>query len=167
MQPIISQLNIFRTKIVHIMANVSWRAEPEAEMLLLVILWYIVLILLLISIHRKLLRTHRRTHENLIASYDMLRYQVAKAQYENPSIQDGAGIKTVIDAEHKSYLANSAAIKTEIQSIEQTLGQWIIAPEQRIKIQRQTKKKHRLFIFNQLIGRLITLLTVGIYKLFW
>lgn len=35
---IIESLGIFRGKIVHIMANVSGQAEPEAEILLLVIL---------------------------------------------------------------------------------------------------------------------------------
>lgn len=35
---IVAQLDSFRAKIVHIMANVSGRAEPKAEILLLVIL---------------------------------------------------------------------------------------------------------------------------------
>lgn len=83
------QLNIFRSKVVHIMANVSGRAEPEAEILLLIILGYIVLIVLLISIHRGLLKKQKKMHENLVFLYDTIRYQIAKAQYGNPSIQDG------------------------------------------------------------------------------
>gem|GEM_PF-3325190 len=35
---IVTQLGIFRGKIVHIMANVSGRTEPKAEILLLAIL---------------------------------------------------------------------------------------------------------------------------------
>ena len=85
---IVAQLNIFRGKVVHIMANVSGRAEPEAEILLLVILGYIVFMLLLMFIHRKLLRNYKKTHENLVLLYDTIRYQVARIQYGNPAIQD-------------------------------------------------------------------------------
>lgn len=83
------QLNIFRDRIIHIMANVSGRAEPQAEILLLIILGYIVLIILLMSIHRGFLKKQKKIHENLVLLYDTVRYQVAKAQYGNPSIQDG------------------------------------------------------------------------------
>jgi hypothetical protein len=148
------------------MANVSGRAEPEAEILLLVILGYIVLILLLLFIHRKLLRKQRRIHENLVVLYDTIRYQVARAQYGNPTIQDIKGITVVIQADHKNYVANAKAIKEEIVSIEQKFGQQIISADQRNAINKQAKKKNRFMIFVQLIGRLTTLLTVGIYKLF-
>jgi hypothetical protein len=118
-------------------------------------------------IHRKLLRKHKRTHENLVLSYDTIRYQVARAQYGNPAIQDSKGIKVVMESEHENYLANAKAIKEEIFSIEQKLGQKIISDDQWNAITKQTKKKRLLMVFVQLIGRLITLLTVGIYKLFW
>ncbi|MFA6255940.1 MAG: hypothetical protein WC606_02030 [Candidatus Absconditabacterales bacterium] len=166
MSTILNQLNNFRANIVHIMANVSGRAEPEAEILLLVILGYIVLILLLLFIHRKLLRKQRRIHENLVVLYDTIRYQVARAQYGNPTIQDIKGITVVIQADHKNYVANAKAIKEEIVSIEQKFGQQIISADQRNAINKQAKKKNRFMIFVQLIGRLTTLLTVGIYKLF-
>ena len=51
--------------------------------------------------------------------YDTLRYQIAKAQYENPAIQNNKGIKITIEADHKNYPANAAEIKQEILSIEQ------------------------------------------------
>jgi|GEM_PF-1190988 len=149
------------------MANVSGRAEPKAEILLLVILGYIVLILLLMFIHRKLLKRQKRIHENLIFLYDTIRYQVARAQYGNPASQEIKGIKVVMESEHENYLANAATIKNEILSIEQKFGQQIISADQRTAITRQTKKKHRVLFFVELIGRLTTLLTVGIYKLFW
>jgi len=167
MENIVAELNIFRWKVVHIMANVSWRAEPEAELLLLVILWYIVLILLLMFIHRKLLRKHKKTHENLVLLYDTIRYQVARAQYGNPASQESKWIKVVMESEHENYLANVAAIKNEILSIEQNLGQQIISADQRTMINKQTKKKKTLMFFVQFIWRLTTLLTAGIYKLFW
>ena len=164
---IVDQLDSFRVKIVHIMANISGRAEPEAEIVLLVILWYIIFILLLMYIHRKLLRKQKKIHQNLVLLYDTIRYQVARAQYGNPAIQESKWIKVVLESDHKNYLTQAKTIKEEILSLEQKLGQQIISTDQRNVITKQAKKKNTITIFVQLIGWLITLLTVGIYKVFW
>ena len=163
---IVDNLNIFRARIVHIMANVSGRAEPQAEILLLVIIWYLVLLRLLLFIHRKLIKKHKRIHEQLVALYDTIRYQVAKAQYTNPAIQDAKGIKIVMETEHKNYLSNAKAIKEEILSLEQRLGQKIISEEQWNIINKQIKKKRWAKTIMEIIGRLTTIITAGIYKLF-
>jgi len=167
MEKILTSLNTFRSKIVHIMTNISGLQNTEAEILLIVILWYIVGLLLLVFIHRKISKKHKSIHENIIFLYDTIRYQVAKMQYENPAIQDSKGIKVVMESEHKNYLANIKAIKEEILSIEQKLGQQIVSDDQWKKISQQNKKKSKTKIFTQLIGRFTTLITAGIYKLFW
>jgi hypothetical protein len=64
-------------------------------------------------------------------------------------------------------LANAKAIKEEILSIEQKLGQQIISTDQRSIINKQSKKKNNVTVFVQIIGRLTTAITVGIYKVFW
>lgn len=141
--------------------------ESQAEMLILVILGYSILILLLIAIHRTGLRKYKKIHENLVLSYDTIRYKVARAQYGNSALQDNKGISVASEADHKDYLANTKAIKQEILSIEQKLGQEIISTEQWITIEQQAKKKNKLMTCIQIIGRITTILTVGIYKLFW
>jgi hypothetical protein len=118
-------------------------------------------------IHRTLLRRHKRIHENLVLLYDTIRYQLAKAQYGNPTSQDSKGIRVVFEAAHENYLVNIDAIHQEINSIEQKFGQQIISADQRTKIVKQMHKKKIVMIFVQIIGRITTLLTVGIYKLFW
>lgn len=167
MENLLTSLENFRASIVHIMANISGRENTQAEILLLIILWYIVVFFLLIGIHRKLLRKHKKIHENIVTLYDTIRYQVAKAQYGNEAIQNSNGIKSIITSDHKNYLTNAATIKQELLTIEQTLGQQIITQDQRKIINKQTKKKHSVNIFVQVIGRFITVITVGIYKLFW
>ena len=133
-----------------------------------IIIWsYIVVIAILVYIHNKLLKRHKRIHKNLVEMYDTLRYQIAKAQYENPAIQNNKGIKITIEADHKNYPANAAEIKQEILSIEQQWGKEIISKEQRDKINSQTKKKNILMLSTQILGRIITILTIGIYKIFW
>lgn len=167
MQNILENLNIFRGWIVHMMANASWRAEPQAEIVLVVSTWYIVVIFLLMFIHSKLLSKQKHVHENLVLLYDTIRYQVARAQYGNPIIQDNKGINLVIQEDHKNYLKNATTIQEEILSIEQKLWQQIITTNQREIIKQETNKKNRLTILVKIIGRITTILTVGIYRLFW
>lgn len=85
---IVEQLNISRNNVVHIMANISGREESQAEILLLLILGYIVLLSLLLLIHSKLLKKQKAIHENLVLAYDTIRYQLAKAQYGMPTMQE-------------------------------------------------------------------------------
>lgn len=167
MEKLLTNLEKFRKSIVHIITNITWRESGKAEIILLAILWYIVVILLLVRIHRKLLRKHKKIHENIVMLYDTIRYQVARTQYGNEAIQANKWINTILTADHKNYLANAATIKQEIIDIEQKLGQQIITDNQRKIITKQSKKKHWVSTFVQLIGRGITVITVGIYKLFW
>ena len=164
---IVEQLHIYRWNTIHIIANVSWQTAANAETRTLIILGYVVLLLLLLFIHSKLLKIQRKTHENVVILYDTVRYQVAKAQYESREVEESKGIQSVIDTEHKNYLSNAKAIKEEILAIEDQLGQEIIPSNQRKTIDEQTKKKNRLTVGVQTIGRIITILTIGIYKIFW
>jgi len=154
-------------RILHIFVNITGLSPELAEIVLIVILGYVLLIVLLISIHRKLLKKHMKIYKDLVLMYDTIRYHVAHTQYGNPSIQESKGIKVMIDAEHKNYLANSEAIKQEILSMEQTLGQQIISSDQWNTVSKQTKKKKSVKIVLEIIGRFTTVITVGIYKLFW
>lgn len=155
-----------RENIVHIIANISGRENPQAELLLLIILGYIISMILLISLHRKLIIRQKKIHEHLVLLYDTIRYELAKAQYNSPIIQESEGIKKVITTEHKTYLANATTIKQEILAIEQKNGQEIISADQRSIIHKETKKKNILTIVVQTIWWINTLFTVGIYKLF-
>ena len=149
------------------MANISGLAEPQAEVVLWVILGYILGISLLIFLHNKLLKKHKKNYEHLTLLYDTVRYTIAKAQYNNSIIQESKWINITIEADHKSYLANTLAIKQEILSIEQQLGQQIISVDQWMTIDEEVKKTKKTMISIQILGRIITVLTVGIYKLFW
>lgn len=72
-----------------------------------------------------------------------------------------------MESGHKNYPTNIDVIHQEVNSIEQKLGQQITSTDQRTTIIKQTQRKKIVTIFVQLIGRLTTLLTIGIYKLFW
>lgn len=95
----------------------------------------------------------------MIILYDTIRYQIAKAQYNNPNNTDIKGIKIVMESEEKNYLKNTKAIKEEIFTIEKTLGQQIIQEDQRNNIEKTTKKTKRIKKMTQIIGRATTLIT--------
>ena len=156
-----------RNTLIHSIAAKSGRWEAQTEMIIVVVLGCVVTILLLTWIHGKGMKKNKKIHENIVLAYDTIRYQIAKAQYSNPSIQDSKRIHMITETEHKNYLANQGEIKGKIISIEQFLWQEIIAADQRTKIEKLTQKKKRLTLCTQIIGRFITTITAGIYKLFW
>jgi len=139
----------------------------HVELLLIGIFWYTTIVFFLIAIHRKIITTNKKTHEDLILLYDNIRYHIAQKQYQNPTIQNTKAIKIPIESQQKNYLANTKAIQEEVLAIEQTLGQTIVSEEQWNTIYKITKKQKRTRQQKQTIGRLITLITGGIYKLFW
>lgn len=164
---IIEQLNIFWKKILHIVVNMSWWTEVQSEIIVLSILGYLALLFLLLFIHRKIIKKHKKIYENIVFLYDTIRYQVTKAQYGNTAIQQNKWINLVLQSDHKNYLSHTKEIKEEIIAIEQQLGQQIITEDQRKNINKQIKRKRWVHTMMQSIGRFITVITAGIYKLFW
>jgi len=164
---IVEGLNSFRWTSVHMIANTGGRTEPQTATWIVIMLWYGGVLILLIYIHRKILQKQKKIHEHLVFLYDTIRYQVAKAQYGTNTIPEGKGIKIAMEADHKNYPANAATIKQEIVDIQQKIEQEIVSNEQRTIITKQSKNKNTRTILTQLIGRLITIITMGIYKLFW
>ena len=156
-----------RNTLIHSIATKSGRWEGQSEAIIVAILGYIVAISLLTWIHRKVLRKNKKIHENIVLVYDTIRYQLAKAQYSNPIIQDSKRIRIITETEHKNYLANQREIKEKIIFIEQSLWQEIVGADQRTKIDKLIQKKKRLTVCTEITGRFITTITVGSYKLFW
>lgn len=117
-QNIIGQMSILRWDVVYNITNATGRTSSQAERSIGIAI-YIIVIFLLRNIHRNLVKKQKRIHTDLILLYDTIRYQLAKAQYSNISIQGIPGITNAMTAEHKNYIANAQAIKTEIVDIEQ------------------------------------------------
>lgn len=160
-------LQLFWWKILHIIVNLSWWSKGQSEIIVLSILWYIVFLFLLLFIHRKIIKKHKKVHENIIFLYDSIRYQVSKAQYGNSAIQQSSGIDIIIKNKHKNYLQHSKEIQEEIDKIEQQLGEKIGTENQQKTINKQIKIKKWTHTAMQIIGRITTVITAGIYKLFW
>lgn len=155
-----------RKNVIQIVSNLSGRGESQAEWVVLLVLGYLILLIVLLYIHSKLLKKQKNIQKNLVFLYDTIRYQLAKVQYETLTNTENEGINKIITADHKTYLANAKAIKQEILAIEQKNAQKIISTAQRKVIHKETRKKNILEIGVQGIGRISTIFTAGIYKLF-
>ncbi|MEI7919457.1 MAG: hypothetical protein WCH65_04600 [bacterium] len=164
---ILDQISLSRKRIIHIVANVSGQTETHAELRTISIAGYVIVLICLLSIHKKLIKKQTIYKQKIVELYDTIRYQVAKTQYATPSIQATPGIKTIMDAEHKTYEANTQAIQQEIKTMEQLAGSTIITEDQRVTIEKQISRKRRFSIIVNIFGRCITIITAGVYKLFW
>lgn len=140
---ILSQATLYREKVLHIIANISWLTEANAEIRTLSILGYIVALILLCVFHKKLINIQTTYKQKIVELYDTIRYQVAKTQYATPSIQATPGIKIIMNAEHKTYEANTQAIQQEIKTMEQLSGTTIITEDQRATVERQVSKREK------------------------
>lgn len=156
---ILEQTNIVRWEIISIINGQSTQG--------IIIVGYILLLAILLYIHSIFLKKQKKIREKLTETYDTMRYNLAQAQYKNTNIQDNKGIKITREWDKKNYFENEKEIKEELLSIEQQWEQQIISQIQRDSIKKQTHKKNILTIFVQTIGRIITIITIGIYKVFW
>ncbi len=160
------QLSPARSSFVNIIADAGGREVWQTEIRTWAAITYLFIMIILISIHRRLIKWRKYANEQLVLMYDTIRYQVAKGQYEHQTAKENRGIRIIRKASKKTYAANWAAIKQEIIAIEQTTGVQIVSTEQWNKVWSLTRKTKRYAWYTNIIGRLLTLATAGIYKLF-
>ena len=155
-----------RNQIINTISNMIWWTNTQTQLVGLRGSGYIVSMLILIPIHRIFIKKHHICHQQIIQRYDHLRYQVAKIQQTHSGVSPETEIIKLINTPHASYLSATQAIQQSIITQEQNLGITIIPEHERNYIHKQLRKKHRLQQWKNIIGRIISIVTCGIYKLF-
>ena len=153
--------------ILHIVVNVTWLSPELALIRLLVIIGYIILLVILIPIHRSLLRLLHKRREVLTWEYDTLRYLIAKAQKQSGVDANNKWITALFDLKHPDYLHHHTEIKGEIFNIETSLWTKIIEDTKRAEIEQRQQKYKKLTMIVDIYGRFVSVITVLVYKLFW
>ena len=153
--------------ILHIFVNITGLTPQVAMIVLLVIIWYIVLLIIFVPIHKSLVRLLHKKKEKLTREYDTLRYLVAKAQKQSTPTTESRWIKILFDATHPDYLHHHAEIKQEIKSIESGLWAPIVDDVTRVRIEKKLKNYDSLKLFVNIFWRIISIITILIYRLFW
>ncbi|MCF7835008.1 hypothetical protein K9M48_03040 [Candidatus Gracilibacteria bacterium] len=140
----------------------------HSEYLIWGIAIYISLLILLGFIHTLTQKYYKKSKQNFFYECDYIIKQLATFQYQNKknnniNIQL---VKTIFDSQSKDYFKEAKNIKIKIKEIENNINQNLIENKQRSKFQKHYKKTKRLMIFSNTIGRIITILTIGTYKVF-
>ena len=165
--PIITRFQSAGARILHIFVNITWLTPQVATIVLLVIIWYIVLLIILIPIHTSLVRLLHKKKEILTREYDTLRYLVAKAQKQSTATTESRWIKVLFDTTNPDYFHHHAEIKQEIKSIESILWTSIIDDVTRARIENKLKNYDSLKLFVNIFWRIISAITILVYRLFW
>ncbi len=154
------------TNILQNLSTITW--YPTSTILLgsISIFGYIIIIGIGIIIHRKTLSIQKRNYKNSITLYDTIRYEVAKQQYLHPSSTSHQGILRIFQESNPQYNRLHSIIKEEITAIEDSIQQKIISEQQRNELEKINKKYQKYTKLQNIIWRILTILTVGIYKLF-
>lgn len=153
-------------RILHIFVNVTGLTPETALIVLLVIIWYIILLIILIPIHKALVRLLKKRKEKLTREYDTLRYLVAKAQKQSTATTESRWIKVLFDNAHPDYLRQHVEMKSEILNMETNLWAKIIDDVMRAEIEKKQKKYRKLKTIVNVYGRIVSVITVLVYKLF-
>lgn len=124
--------------------------------------------------HRRILRSLTKIKQSLVKEVDEVIYLLAKAQYQSKISKQVLGgdphfamMQEMFKSGNFEYLENIEVIRTLISKIQQLINIPVVADTQRARVGEYQKKLKRRNILSKVVGSGITLLTLGIYKLFW
>jgi hypothetical protein len=139
-----------------------------------VVLIEILTFLILIPLHRKLLKKLRRLQETFVHQIDEIIYLLAKTQYASQISERDLGgdphmamMKEMFKSGHFEYLDNLAVIQANVEKVELLLQATVVSPEKWKEIHQLAGKLHRYLFRKKVIGWMASVPTLGIYKLFW
>lgn len=138
-----------------------------------IIIAEIVVFLVIIPLHRLILRRISSTKQNLVQQMDEVIYLLAKAQYSsNISEQDlwwdphFAMMKEMFQSAKFEYLDNVPRLKDFSNKVQLLLNTTIATDQQRTTISKLQKKMKILIFFSRLVWILICIFTLWLYRLF-
>jgi len=136
--------------------------------IILAIIIYVIAIIILSLVHKKVLKQKRELQKECVWEYDNLRYLVAKARSKsNKQSELELWLKNILNSGKKLYLKNYSLIKEEVWKIEELLWSEIISKDIWSKIEDLQKKISNKDKSQKTFGWILTIITIGGYKIFW
>ena len=138
----------------------------------IIVLIYAVSILIILPLHRLILRNVKKAKLNLTTSVDEVIYLLSKAQYslsEEQALKFDpcfALIRTMFWSGHFEYIDNLDAIKENVKKVEVLLKQRVISDEQRKKIDSQKSSLKFHTFWSKFFGYELNILSIWIYNPF-
>ena len=154
--------------------NVLTGANPLRSRIIFVILCIEVLVFALgMPLHRKVLTKLNTAKQELVKNIDEIIYLLAKYQYASRiSKRDLGGdphmamMTEMFKSGHFEYLDNISLIQENVGKVELLLQKQVVTDEQRTNVHALQKKMKRLIFRKNFLGRIATVSTLGVYKLF-
>lgn len=169
----IQSVQTYIDQIVQYVAGLIWLDYNTTQLILLWVITYIVFIVIVVLIHKWFLRRGTKIKALCTRKYDELRYLAStnmykfnkemKAQWKENQLVYGA--KSIIWLENKNYIANKQKIFGDLAKLEWYIGKSIVSSELKNEIVVLDKKITTNHLSQKVVGRILTILTLGIYKL--
>lgn len=150
-------------------------SNAYAQLALIAVLVYIVLVFILIKVHHLMNKIQRKRVARCIYEYDRIRYLTAKAMYnfnEEMKAQGKInnlvyGTKSILKLENKDYLHNQKKVFADTKKLETYLGKSFVDAKILKKITTLHLKIISANVLYKLVGWTLTGMTAGLYLLSW
>lgn len=154
-------------RIIVIFSRITWWSYDFSGVFLLVLVCYVAWLIVLVVIHRFLLRRKIKWQKACVREYDNIIYLIAQAEYKIQAPSSSSPLQQLFASKHKNYLANHQVIVDAIRKLEAETKQLIFTPEMEKHILKSRKKLAVSNAFQLFFGGMVSLATAGIYLLFW
>lgn len=160
-------------QIINYFSSLIWLDYNTTQLILLWVLTYIVFIIVVWLIHKWFLKRGNNIKALCTRKYDELRYLASTNMYKFNKEMKTQGkenqlaywAKSIIWLEKKNYIANKQKIFGDLAKLEWYIGKSIVSNELKTEIAVLDKKITNNHLSQKVVGRILTMLTLGIYKL--
>ena len=166
---------IIINQIINYVSNLTWFDYNISKWIFLALITYIVFIFVFLFIHKWLLKKTNKIKWKLDELYDQIWYEISIVMYDfnqeaKKNWQENKLIywaKSIIWLEKNDYISNRKKIFEDIKKLETYIWKKMISEELIKTINWYQKKLSNTDLIQKMIWWILTILTIGIYKLFW
>lgn len=149
--------------------------EAYAQLFLIAVLAYIVLVLILIKVHHIMSKMQRKRIKACVYEYDRIWYLTAQSMYKFNEEMKAAGkenklahwTRSILTLEDKDYLHNRKKIFADVKKLEEYLGKPFVDAKVLKKINNLHLKITSSNVLHKIVGWALTGMTAWLYLLAW
>jgi hypothetical protein len=167
------QLNTFLLKtndainyIILIFSRITWLEIWLAQIVLISIICYLIVLFILSKIHHKIYKNYINAQRDCTYQYDNLIYIIAKEESINKADTTVNPIEDILKTPNKNYLDNHDIIINAVRKLETDTKQILLSPEMEKTILALRKKIKNLNTVQKSFWIFLSIITIGIYLLF-
>lgn len=164
--PVVSQ-TIYQSRINKI-SNLLWLSNHGAEIFLFILAIYAVVVIILWSIHNITKKRYKNNKQMFFLECDEIISLFAKEQYQN-KYQENINttlLTSLFESKSKDYLLEKKIFEDQIKQIENKIWKTIVNQEKWNRFYKYYNKTKWSSMISKSIWRLLTIITLWIYRIF-